>query len=197
MEQNNSYLPQLIASRLCHDLISPIGAIGNGLELLQMEPSTPHSPEMQLITESLESANARIRFFRVAFGLASNGQILSAKDVQQILNDLTRSGRLSFEWLPTTDYERREARAVFLAVLCMESALPFGGKITIDQAADRWHIRGSGRRVDWDTALWQGPWRPGDITANQVHFALLPDALEQLGRAAEVEVSDGTITITF
>lgn len=52
----------LIGSRICHDLISPIGAINNGLELIEMSaPSL--GPEMALISDSVTSASARIRFF--------------------------------------------------------------------------------------------------------------------------------------
>ena len=51
-------LAALLGSRICHDLISPIGAIGNGLELLMMDPGT-HGPEMSLISESVGHANAR------------------------------------------------------------------------------------------------------------------------------------------
>ena len=54
-------LSALLGSRICHDLISPIGAIGNGVELLMMEGGTP-SPELVLIAESVAAANARIRF---------------------------------------------------------------------------------------------------------------------------------------
>jgi histidine phosphotransferase ChpT len=66
-------LTSLIGSRICHDLISPLGAIGNGVELLAMSGTAP-GPEMDLISQSVENANARIRFFRVAFGAARGGQ---------------------------------------------------------------------------------------------------------------------------
>jgi len=56
-----------IASRICHDLISPLGAIANGVELLALSGVQP-TPEMDLIAQSVESANARIRFFRLAYG---------------------------------------------------------------------------------------------------------------------------------
>ena len=68
-------LAALLGSRICHDLISPIGAIGNGLELLMMDGSAA-GPEMALISESVGNANARIRFFRVAYGLAQGNQRL-------------------------------------------------------------------------------------------------------------------------
>ena len=73
--QDKPDLAALIASRICHDLISPIGAIGNGVELLAMEPGGPR-PEMALISESVANANARIRFFRICFGQASSDQLV-------------------------------------------------------------------------------------------------------------------------
>ena len=65
MGTSNVNLAALIGSRICHDLISPIGAINNGLELLGMTGSS-EGPELQLITDSVGSATARIRFFRIA-----------------------------------------------------------------------------------------------------------------------------------
>ena len=60
-------LNALLGSRICHDLISPIGAIGNGVELLIMDGATK-GPEIALIAESVANASARIRFFRIGFG---------------------------------------------------------------------------------------------------------------------------------
>ena len=68
---DNTKLTALVASRICHDLISPIGAIGNGVELLTMESGGTLRPEFALISESVANANARIRLFRIAFGAAS------------------------------------------------------------------------------------------------------------------------------
>ncbi|MEO0403208.1 MAG: histidine phosphotransferase, partial [Pseudomonadota bacterium] len=69
MGQTNVNLAALIGSRICHDLISPIGAINNGLELLGMSDQRD-GPEIDLISESVENASARIRFFRIAYGAA-------------------------------------------------------------------------------------------------------------------------------
>ena len=76
-------LAALIGSRICHDLISPIGAIGNGLELLSM--SGAGGPEVALISDSVANANARIRFFRIAFGHASPEQGTSRSEILSIL----------------------------------------------------------------------------------------------------------------
>jgi histidine phosphotransferase ChpT len=95
--QDKPDLAALIASRICHDLISPIGAIGNGVELLAMEPGGER-PEMALISESVANANARIRFFRVCFGQAASEQRIARSEVTSILGDLGRGGRISYVW---------------------------------------------------------------------------------------------------
>ena len=74
-------LAALIGSRICHDLISPIGAISNGVELMEMT-QTDMGPEFELISESVANANARVRLFRIAFGAADPGiEIASAEIV--------------------------------------------------------------------------------------------------------------------
>jgi histidine phosphotransferase ChpT len=58
----------LIASRICHDLINPIGAIHNGLELMTLSQSTAKGIEFDLVQASANDARARVEFFRLAFG---------------------------------------------------------------------------------------------------------------------------------
>ena len=120
--QDKPDLAALIASRICHDLISPIGAIGNGVELLAMEPGGVR-PEMALISESVANANARIRFFRICFGQASSDQRIARSEVASILGDLSRGGRVGYAWTSPVDLSRREVRLAFLLLQCLESAL--------------------------------------------------------------------------
>lgn len=89
-------LGSLIGSRICHDLISPIGAINNGLELLAMSGDA-EGPEIGLIGESVGSASARIRFFRIAFGTAGD-QMVGSAEVAAILRDLYAPSRIDIVW---------------------------------------------------------------------------------------------------
>ena len=75
----------LIGSRICHDLISPIGAIGNGVEILTMSASVGSSPELGLIADSVHHTNARIRFFRIAYGAASMDNVIGRQEVISVL----------------------------------------------------------------------------------------------------------------
>lgn len=68
-------LSALIGSRICHDLISPLGAIANGVELMVLT-GAEQTPKMLLFAESVEAANARIEFFRLAYGTGGADQLL-------------------------------------------------------------------------------------------------------------------------
>lgn len=125
MGQSNINLGALIGSRICHDLISPIGAINNGLELLDMSGGAP-GPEMDLIQESVGNASARIRYFRVAFGAAGE-QMMGRAEIVSIIKDVMQGSRLNVAWGPMDAQPRSHVRMAFLALLCVETAMPYGG----------------------------------------------------------------------
>jgi hypothetical protein len=94
--QGGTDLGAKVASRICHDLSNPLGAIANGLELLLMTGLEP-SPEMSLLQDSVASASARIRWFRLAFGPAGPQRVGRA-EVTDILGAISRGTRLSYDW---------------------------------------------------------------------------------------------------
>lgn len=190
-------LVALVGSRLCHDLISPLGAIGNGVELLAMS-GMGTSPEVQLIAESVASANARVKFFRVAFGQASAGQRIGQSEVLTVLRETAAGGRLKFQWQAEGDQPRGAVKMVFLALLCLEQALPWGGEITISEAGGHWHLRASASRTKPDPVLWAHlDGEVGALSAAQVQFALLRREAAAAGRELQWQVSENGAMIAF
>lgn len=192
-------LTALIGSRICHDLISPIGAIGNGVELLMMDGAT-RGPEIALIAESVANANARIRFFRVAFGAAGQDTRIARPEVLSILADLTRGGRLAVEWLAPGDMARREVKLAFLAFQCCETAMAFGGRIRVERGEARWTVVGSAPRIRVDPGLWEvlsNPAAGHEITPAQVHFPLLREELLRQGRRLTVDMRETEVRMAF
>jgi histidine phosphotransferase ChpT len=192
-------LSALIASRICHDLISPIGAIGNGVELLTMERGGSDRPELALIAESAANANARIRFFRVSFGAASGDQRLARTEVLSILTDLGRAGRITYAWTSQGDLSRREVRLVFLLLQCLETVLPYGGRVEVAESATGWTLRAEAQRMKVDPVLWDiltNPDAPARVEAGQVHFALARRDLATLGKHLQAEISPTEIRLT-
>ncbi len=192
-------IPALIGSRICHDLISPLGAIGNGVELLGLT-GIAESPEMALIAESVANANARIRFFRVAFGVASDGQGMSRSEIAGTLGAVARGGRLSYVWEPDGDQPRTDVRIAFLLLLCMETAMPLGGHIDVRQIGAVWEIIADGRRITIDDVLWDSLTNPRarpEISPAQVQFALLPEVLRQTKRSLGLVLGPDRIVARF
>ena len=191
-------LSDLVGSRICHDLISPLGAIGNGLELLTLTGGA-HAPEIALITDSVANANARIRFFRVAFGSASGEAMLGAVEVASILEGVYGKARTKVRWKIERDLRRTEVKLAFLLIQCLETALPWGGRITVSRVDDRLLIAAEGDRLKVDAVLWEclgDPKRTADIAASDVQFALAPLAALRIDRKIYTKVGTGGISVT-
>lgn len=197
MGQSNVNLGALIGSRICHDLISPIGAINNGLELLGMS-SDREGPELDLITESVENASARIRFFRIAYGAGSNQQ-MGRSEVVSIIRDVTSGGRLTVAYGPMDEQPRWAVRMVFLAIQCLESSMPYGGRIEISCDAGAWTIRGHSAKANADSALWAllTGGDANDLAPAHVQFALLPEVAKDARRSLRAEAGADMLVITF
>ncbi|ABF63939.1 hypothetical protein TM1040_1206 [Ruegeria sp. TM1040] len=198
MSVDNANLAALVGSRICHDLISPVGAINNGLELLGMSNSL-EGPELELISDSVNNANARIRFFRVAFGAAGE-QELGRMEIMSVLSDVSKGGRIKYNWSSQDSAARRDVRMAFLAGLCLESALPYGGTVQILRSTDGWTVTGEGRKINLDETLWSGlvaDTTPAEITPALVQFALLPAAAKEAGYTLAFNQTAEKISISF
>ena len=189
----------LVGSRICHDLISPIGAIGNGVELISMAGSIT-GPEMMLISESVAHANARIRFFRIAFGASGQDQRIGRLEVAAVLSDISHGSRVQIEWDSPNDIARRDVKLVFLLILCLETAMPFGGKISANRTETRWSLTATSAKLRADAALWQRLQNPKavvEIGRAQVQFALVPEELTRQHRRLSLEIGVAEIAVSF
>ena len=126
-------IASLISSRICHDLVSPLGAITNGLELMELSGVTS-GPEYGLLNDSVANATARINFFRYAFGGRGYGDTVSGRAVRTILSDFYGDSRIDVRWQVAGDVPRVQAKLALLLIQCLETFLPVGGQITADGA---------------------------------------------------------------
>lgn len=188
----------LLGSRICHDLISPLGAISNGVELLAMT-GVADTPEMTLIQEAVDSANARVKFFRVAFGASSGTQMLARSEILKLLEGCYGSGRLKVRWSPPSDPTRTDAKVALLALTCMETVLPQGGEIVINEDRGNWQLQAFGKTVRYDADIWSIFTRPitTEIGSSQVQFLMLKEALRQVGTQAVVGHSDSAVSMRY
>lgn len=205
MSDLNLQCAALVGSRICHDLISPIGAINNGMELLAMG-GAGGGPEMALITESVEAANARIRFFRIAYGAPNDTQFLGRPEINALLRDITRGSRLELRWEPAEDISRTEVQLAFLAIQCAEQALPYGGALAVTRGpGGDWCLELTSARITIDPDLWQQLSTPAGteqdtgtpVMPAHVQFLLLPIHAAANGRRVQFRETTNGAELRF
>ena len=125
-------LAALLCSRVCHDIISPVGAINNGLELL--DEGGADEDAMKLIRQSAKNASARLQFARIAFGAAgSAGMLIDTGDAEAVDHRLPeeREARTRLERPPRAPAPKNKVKLLLNLVLVALAAIPRGGKITV------------------------------------------------------------------
>ena len=128
-------LAALLCSRVCHDLISPVGAIVNGLEVLDDDPK-PDDREfaLELIRKSAKTASARLQFCRLAFGAAgSAGAQIDLGDAQAMARGQFEDDRTKLVWNPPRIFLAKNRVKLLLNMLVIaQQTIPRGGTLTVD-----------------------------------------------------------------
>ncbi len=127
-------LAALIASRLCHDVISPVGAIVNGLEVLE-EEKDPAMREiaLDLVRKSAEQASARLQFARLAFGAAGSvGAQLDIGDAEQVAQGIIRDAKAEMTWsAPRVLLPKNKVKLILNMLVIAMGTVPRGGLIAV------------------------------------------------------------------
>lgn len=153
----------LLCSRLCHDLLSPVGALNNGLELLVDE----HDPEMRarcldLLGESARASANKLKFFRLAFGAAGGfADDVDTREARVAIEGLFGGdGRIQLGWMVDEQTMSKSALKILLNLaLLAGDALVRGGRL--DVGAERYDggldivVRAEGQRIVLDPELKQ------------------------------------------
>jgi histidine phosphotransferase ChpT len=127
-------LAALLSSRMCHDVISPVGAIINGLEVLEEEKDAEmRGHALDLIKSSASEASARLQFCRLAFGAAgSKGAAIDTGDAEHVARQLFADERTRMEWkLPRALMAKNKVKLLLNLCLIADMAIPRGGALTI------------------------------------------------------------------
>jgi histidine phosphotransferase ChpT len=128
-------LAALLCSRVCHDLISPAGAIVNGLEVLEeAKDDETRSFAMELIKKSARTASARLQFCRIAFGAAgSAGAQIDLGDAENVARGFIEDEKVKLAWnLPRALMPKNRVKLLLNMLLVATASIPRGGVVAID-----------------------------------------------------------------
>lgn len=130
-------LAALLCSRVCHDVISPVGAIVNGLEVLEEEKDEAMKKNaLDLIRKSASNASARLQFARLAYGAAgSAGAEIDLGDAEGVARALLGDDRLRLVWnLPRALWPKNRVKLLLNLLLIATATIPRGGTLKVDKA---------------------------------------------------------------
>jgi len=132
-------LAALLCSRVCHDLISPVGAIVNGLEVLADENDEETKTfALDLIKKSAGTASAKLQFCRIAFGAAgSAGAQIDSGDAEKVARGFLEDEKTKLEWqLPRILLPKNRVKLLLNMLLIAAQAIPRGGKLVVAPAGE-------------------------------------------------------------
>ncbi len=199
-------LAALLCSRLCHDMLSPVGALSNGLELLSDEKD----PEMrqrciELLEQSARISTDKLKFFRLAFGAAGGfGEAVPIEEAQDVIHALASDAkRVELNWAIGEQTLPKPAIKVLLNLshIALE-ALVRGG--TLDLGAERRDgnveivARATGDRIAFDEsvgAALQGELDQSEVTSRTAAAHMISLVAEELGGGLQYKLSKGVLVL--
>lgn len=131
---NDLEFAALLVSRVCHDLVSPVGAVVNGLEVLEEERDAAlRADALKLVTSSAALAAARLQFARIAFGSAgSAGAELDLTEVGRMVSGFLSGGKAQLAWdAAPVNWPKDWAKLLMNCAIIAADALPRGGHVSV------------------------------------------------------------------
>jgi histidine phosphotransferase ChpT len=194
-------LAAILCSRLCHDLISPVGAIINGLEVMEEDKDEETKTfALDLIKKSATQASAKLQFCRLAFGAAgSAGAQIELGDAEKVARGLLEDGKTTLVWnLPRELVAKNRAKLLLNMLLVAGGTIPRGGTLTAEAMSEGYQVsaRGLNARLGPATAdlLAGSPAEPVNAHAIQpVYTGILA---RDCGLAITATIQADTVVVT-
>ena len=191
----------LLCSRLCHDLVSPVGAINNGLELLSGEQDeTMREAVFDLIEKSTAQTSNKLQFFRLAFGAAGGFSAhLDTREAEKSLRAFLAGSRVELEWNVSVS-ELSKGGVKLLLNLCLVTAetLVRGGNLSVDFSEGNAgevsiSVSASGERVIFSEdirAALEGKVKEKDLEPRSAPAYLASAVAQELGGSIHVDAGE-------
>lgn len=184
---------ELLCARFCHELVSPVGAVTNGVELLGEDDPAFVREAIGLIGQSAQTASRRLQFYRFAYGTAPTASNLRPRD---LLMGLFEGGKVAVEWDDRLSARSLEWQRVAcnLAVLAAET-LPRGGRIMLRaEPGEGVTVEAVGETIlvnpEVMTAL-KGDLPPAELTSRSIHGYMTAKFAERLSANVTLREADG------
>ncbi len=150
-------LAALLCSRVCHDVISPVGAIANGLELMDDVETDAEMKKtaLEMVKSSAKTATAKLKFCRIAFGASgSAGALIDMGEAGEVARGFVGEEKVKLEWnAPRENRPKQEVKLLLNMLLMAISGIPRGGVVTVGVDGRNFAVTAKGERAKINEAL--------------------------------------------
>lgn len=194
-------LAALLCSRVCHDVISPVGAVANGLEVLDEEDDEEmRKMALDLVRRSAKQASAKLQFCRIAFGAAGQaGSTLDLGEAGEIARLFVGEEKVKLDWLaPRGPRDKTEAKLLLNMMLMAITTIPRGGVVTVNATEQALSAvaEGEGARVpEKSAAVLAAAVSAQEFDARMVQVYYAMRLAEQAGYRLSMTADGNKITI--
>ncbi len=203
---NSLELASLLCSRLCHDLLSPVGALTNGLELLADEKDPEMRKRcMELLEQSAKISADKLKFFRLAFGAAGGfGEMVAVAEPKALVDALVgNKERIKVEWSISGDALPKVAVKVLLNLsLIAIDALVRGGTLELGaelrDGSSEIVVRAAGSKIAFDADVGRaldGSLPVGELSSRTAPAAMIRQLAEAVGGGLQFALTDEALVM--
>ncbi len=191
---------ELLCARVCHELASPIGAINNGIEMIEEFDDSMLPEALPLIGTSAKIAASRLNFYRMAYGGAGTNSIGSFSDLKELADAIFQESRITMRWPAdgiVPEFEDGCGKMLLNLFPLAAETLPRGGvlSVAVDDAGGGLRMivsaEGEGPRISEELGLAMAPDAAIDtLTPRNIHAYFTTQLASRLD--TRIDVDEGT-----
>lgn len=196
---------ELLISKICHDLVSPIGAVNNGIEFMADMGDEGLGDGIGLIEHSARQASVRLQLFRMCYGAGGSDAKITGKVIYETFQNYIEDSKVSMEWDLMNDMPDQDLPAGFLKTILnmmvfVFESLPKGGVVSVTMQEDKMTVHGKGILVkpkDDSIESFSGELDIESLTPRSIHGYMTKQYANLFGLNVGISVSEGGIDLTL
>ena len=196
---------ELLCSRICHDLVSPVAAISNGVELLGEMGADGLTDALGLLGHSGRQASVRLQTFRLAYGAGGSETLISGKTIYESFLNYIESDRVKMEWdlmnaVPDEDLNPGFFKVLLNAMLFARECLIRGGVVKVEKDGMKMTVTATGETVTVREGMAEalnGTMAVNDLSPKTIHAYVTHAFSKHFGFPMTLEQGENTLKITI
>ncbi|MBU6234442.1 MAG: hypothetical protein KGQ41_01240 [Alphaproteobacteria bacterium] len=196
---------ELLCSRVCHDVVSPVAAISNGVELLTEMGADGLQDSVGLLTHAARQASVRLQMFRLSYGAGGSEALITGKMIYEAFNNYIESDKVKLEWdlmnaTPDEDLNPGFFKVLVNAMLFARETLIRGGVVRVTKDGHKMFVEAVADNVTVREGMAEalrGELAVNDLTPKTIHPYVTYMFAKHFDFPLECEVGENTLKITI